>query len=584
MATGGPASFLLVDELFATGNDGFLAALMAFVDPEPLGRFAARWLDDRRPWARQQLLAYLDAPLRAYNHKPLIKRLFKGAEARGDDEVVAAFAAGFDRMVRRVRRRRGHWDPKLRSYVEEIRLASPRDTLTYLPESSYTNPRTLERVVYRQAEWRGKQLFTYHTRYYLRRRAWRYFRRMRHARPATYVPAVAGMLARYRDDDLAAAEHVLDSWSLVHACFGSHAAVSFTTHRARLAAGASVGGLPPSPASPELWADPAAARPVLGLVAAARSRVVRLWATDLLRRDHLPNLVGLPAADLVPLLLSDDEPVQALGAELLERAAGLSTLPFATWVQLLQAKSVPVLGTVAALARQHLRAEAVTLFEAVTLACSAAAPVALLGLHLLRQKPVATPAERRAVSHLADARSPAAAGEIVAYALGVLGAAGAYDVDFVLRFFDSLLAETRAAAWAWLTEATPGWDDATLWARLTESPHEDLRLRLVEALERRRTLPGTGPAQLAGLWTGVLLGIHRGGRRKLSALRQIADAVARHPDRAADLLPVLAVAIRSVRAPEARAGLAAVVSAVTARPELEPAVRRELPELELAST
>jgi len=584
MAAGGSASFLLVEELFATGNDGFLAALSAFVDPEPLGRFAARWLDDRRPWARQQLLAYLDAPLRAYNHKPLIKRLFKGAETRGDDELVAAFAVGFDRMVRRIRRRGGHWDRALREYVHGLRLSSPRDTLTLVPEVAYTNRRTGERVVQRPAEWRGAQLFTYHTRYYLRRRAWRYFRRLRFARPAAYVPAVAGMLGRYRDDDLAAAEHVLDSWSLMHACFGAHPAVSFTTHRARLAAGASIGTLTPSPAYPELWTDPAAARPVLGLVAAARSRVVRVWATDLLRRDHLPNLAGLPAADLVPLLLSDDEPVQALGAELLERAAGLSTIPFATWVQLLQAKSLPVLETVAALARRHLRPESVTLFEAVTMACSPAAPVALLGLHLLRGKPIATPAERRAISHLADARSTAAAPAITAYALGLLGTAAAYDVEFVLRFFDSLLAETRAAAWAWLTEATPAWDDATVWARLTESPHEDLRLRLIEVLERRRALPGTGPELLATLWTGVLLGISRGGRRKLSALRQIADAVGRHPDRMPQLLPVLAVAIRSVRAPEARAGLAAVVSAVAARPELEPAVRRELPELELAPT
>jgi hypothetical protein len=41
------------------------------------------------------------------------------------------------------------------------------------------------------------------------------------------------------------------------------------------------------------------------------------------------------------------------------------------------------------------------------------------------------------------------------------------------------------------------------------------------------------------------------------------------------------VAIRSVRFPEARGGLSAVVRAVDARPELEPLVSRYLPELKL---
>jgi hypothetical protein len=79
----------------------------------------------------------------------------------------------------------------------------------------------------------------------------------------------------------------------------------------------------------------------------------------------------------------------------------------------------------------------------------------------------------------------------------------------------------------------------------------------------------------------VLLGIHRGGRAKLTALRQISDAVKADPQNAEALLPVLSVALRSVRPAEARAGLAAVVAAVNARPELEPLIRQALPELAL---
>jgi hypothetical protein len=78
----------------------------------------------------------------------------------------------------------------------------------------------------------------------------------------------------------------------------------------------------------------------------------------------------------------------------------------------------------------------------------------------------------------------------------------------------------------------------------------------------------------------VLLGVHRGGRQKLKAVREIADAVAATPESAAQLLPVLGVAVRSVRGPEMRAGLGAVMSLLARRPELGDAVRARLPELQ----
>jgi len=92
-------------------------------------------------------------------------------------------------------------------------------------------------------------------------------------------------------------------------------------------------------------------------------------------------------------------------------------------------------------------------------------------------------------------------------------------------------------------------------------------------------LPGAGADELAPLWCSVLLGVHRGGRQKVEATRQIARALADDPSRAEKLLPVLAVAVRSVRPAEARAGLAALVAAVEARPELRTLVQEYLPEL-----
>jgi hypothetical protein len=85
----------------------------------------------------------------------------------------------------------------------------------------------------------------------------------------------------------------------------------------------------------------------------------------------------------------------------------------------------------------------------------------------------------------------------------------------------------------------------------------------------------------SALWSSVLLGIHRGGRAKLTALKQVSAAVARDPQNAGPLLPVLAVAVRSVRMPEARHGLAAVVQAVDAHPAIADAVKQHFPELEL---
>ena len=66
---------------------------------------------------------------------------------------------------------------------------------------------------------RGGRLFTNRTRYYLRRRAWRFFRWLGYARPAEYPAAIAPALQHYRDEDLEKGENILDSWALLNICF-----------------------------------------------------------------------------------------------------------------------------------------------------------------------------------------------------------------------------------------------------------------------------------------------------------------------------------------------------------------------------
>jgi hypothetical protein len=84
---------------------------------------------------------------------------------------------------------------------------------------------------------------------------------------------------------------------------------------------------------------------------------------------------------------------------------------------------------------------------------------------------------------------------------------------------------------------------------------------------------------LLPVWSSVLLSVHRGGRQKLKATAQIADALVARPERVHDLLPVLVAAVRSIRGPEQRAALAAVMRVVDQRPELTPEIESKLPEL-----
>jgi hypothetical protein len=118
-----------------------------------------------------------------------------------------------------------------------------------------------------------------------------------------------------------------------------------------------------------------------------------------------------------------------------------------------------------------------------------------------------------------------------------------------------------------------------LWSRLAETPHDDLRLRVIDFLQTQTQLPGADADKLENIWRAVLLGVHRGGRQKAKAVQQVAHAIVANPTQVENLLPVLAVAVRSVRGPEARAGLAAVVGLVTAQPQLAEAVQRHLPEM-----
>lgn len=582
------ASMLLVEECFARQSEGLVEALRLVTHPKVLAAFADRWKKDARPWARAQIFAYLDQPLDCPGHQPLVKHLFKDAEARKDDELMAAFLVAFDTLVRRVRRTNWKWDRATRSTYEVEMLGTPRDVLPLGVVNTYFDKKTGVRVTAGKAgaSVRGGKVFSHRTRQYLRRRAWRYFRWMAYARPETYAAAILPALRRYRDADLEKGENILDSWALLQVCFYGGDVIEFHSRHHRLREGRTLAELRAAPRFPEAWDKPETARAVLRLVTEAQATLVRCWAMDMFRGLKARAETTLSPDEILVMLDHADERVQQFGAELFEAQGGNERLPVTDWLRLLRTTNLTALATLCAAFEKYVSGERLTLDQCISLATARPVPVARLGFKLLQTRAVSA-SEQAALGRLADARCEAVAAALTTWALARVGAGDGYAMEATSGFFDSVLAATRGAAWGWLTTRTrdgkpiaaKAYGDPVLWSRLAETPFDDLRLKIVDHLALRLAAPELGADQLAPVWCAVLLGVHRGGRQKLKAVRELADAIARAPEKAASLLPVLAVAVRSVRGPEMRAGLAAVLGLVARRPELAAMVRERLPEL-----
>lgn len=577
------ASLLLVDECFAQADAGFLDALDQVHNAPWLASFADRWKQDPRPWARQQIFAYLGRPLARPGHQPLVKRLFKHAEANHDHELMAAFLVALDVIVRRVRRQHWRWDRATRTSYTEEALSLPRDVIPLKPEAISTHPKSGELLVIGTSGQRVRngRLFSHKTRQYLRRRAWRYFRWLGYGKPADYPAAVVQALRLYTDADLAKGEHILDSRSLLQICFYGCDAIEFGRRHVQLKPDHNLTELKAAPRFPEAWADNTSAALLFDLVPTARSRLVRMWAIDLLAqiRPRLTVPFQPDPEKILALLDHEEEEVVQFGAAQFETLTGLEKLPLSTWLKLLDTRSLTALATLGAAFLRHVSPERLSLEQIIRLALAQPVPVARLGRDLLSTRQL-TDADLPALADLADARCPSLAGELATWALSRIGTAGHYSADTASRFFDSLQSATRDAAWAWLLTPSAGYDDPVLWSRLSETPFEDLRLKLVDHLAERTGHSRLGADALAPIWCAVLLGVHRGGRQKLKAVRDIAETVSREPDRADSLLPILRVAVRSVRGPEMRAGLAAVMTLLDRQPQLAGAVRNALPELQ----
>jgi hypothetical protein len=606
------------EELYARGDAIFVDRLRRFHNADILGGFAARWFADRRPEARQMLRDYLSRPLNAYRHEVLVKRLFKMAEAANDDELMARFLVLFDRSVRRVKRKKSRWEAQTVDNRESVQAwlnqweGMKDGTSGFYPLGSrfYVYCRWSEDVIVLPRnttmlrdipQWWWQQnsreiwpqsrvhlerlrLFSVHTRHYLRRRAWRYFRKLGKDHPPQYVRAVTAALKLYEDADVADGLALLDNWGLVHILFHHCPALVTKAHGWTLAEGRLLAELRPAPKYESLWQ--ASPRAVFDLLREARCRPVRQWGIQWLRRDTNKMRDVATLKDWLGLLFHEDSEVAALAAEMLRDAPGLDRLSVERWLELLETPNALALEVLSELIAAHVRPERIGLEDAVRLASSRPLPLARLGFSWLQSKRPESVADCRALLRLAGAEAEPLRAEMVRWARGVLSASPHFQAEWLLEFLDSRHADVRTEGWRWLEAEPRAGESVALWQRLLESPYDDVRLRLATALEER--VRGRKPAVdrdkmdaelVRFLWASVLLNTHRGGRTKPLVVTQMVRRLERKPDEAKMLLPILAVALRSVRGPEWRAGLAGVAALVQRRPDLAAAVNQVFPEL-----
>jgi hypothetical protein len=666
MASGG--DWLLLYELMERGDPEFVDRLRAITDADALGRFAERWYTDPSPNARRLLLAYLERPLNAFRHEALIKRLFKHAEAAGDDAVMARFLVAFDRSVRRVMRKKRHFERvQVDTWEEAARLVAQWKDQGYdfvhrwdgggpgpgryramgrwsepvltapggstMPRGAMVDYRVGYDWVNRKyktveaPDWVGKlkldpkrfrnatvppesdrkklekfRLFSLRTRYYLRRRAWRYFRKLEKGatplafpptkgesdRSGRYIAAISQALVIYEDADVDSGLAFIDNWGLVHALFHQSPVLENRPRGWRLAEDHSLSELEPAPIFEEHWRS--SPRALYELVVRARCRPVRQWAVRMLGRVPAGARAGVSVEELFGLLGHADPEIVAAAINWLGESQDLVSVSPEQWLAVAESASPESLERLTEIMARQIAPDRVALGDAVRLAACRPLPLARLGLNWLRARTPAPDDDRRSLFLLLEAESEPLRPEILAWLRSALESSPAFEVEWVLEFLDSRHGDARAEGMTWFLGEPRLHDEVMLWQRLLESPHDDVRLPLAADLEARlKKGDGTldlslslDPDRLRLLWASVLLNVRRGGRVKPRVVELVAHRLGHRPEEAALLLPLLGVALHSLRAPERRAALIAVVRLVENRPETIPLVQRSFPELQWA--
>ena len=577
-------SSLMLEECYAAADDRFLDEWVRFSRPEYLGRFIERWMTDSRLWARQQLIEYLQRNLNFPGHEVVVKRMYKHLHFNGDHELLAHFMVAFDRFVRRGRINSSWWNRETRELIREEKLfAKSNKTLqneTGRTAESGTGKYKRTVSLPDRLNKPGNRLFSQRTRYHLRRKVWRHFRWLSYRDADAFLSAMTTAIVQYCDDDFALGENIIDNWSLMHVCYFHSDMLKFGAAHTNLRPGNSLADLSAAPYQPELWQRPDSSPYLLQIVTTANSALARVWAIELLQRDHRDATLRIEMHSLLRLLAHADPRVQQFALDIFELHQGLAHLPIKTWLELLDQCDHALLPIICAAMKKHVSAARLDTPQLIQLTSARPVPVTEFGFEFLKARHSERPLNNGELTSLSRVRCEAMAGEITTWALSILDKEF-YQTNDVVEFFDALSESMRNASMSWLElSGSRGYNDAALWARLVETPFDDVRLRIVECLHRRTKLPAAETDALAPIWCAVILGVHRGGRSKLKAISQVQAAILKQPARSTELLPVLAVAIRSLRLPERRSALAAVASIVREHPQFHVELQSLVPELQ----
>ncbi len=600
---------MVAEEQLERGSDDFVVELRRIHESDQLGSFAPIWFNDRRAASRRLLLRYLEMPFNCYRHESLVKRLLKLADAAGDDELMARFLVGFDRSLRRVKRKVFRYDGSTRQLWTEETLRVPSMTTMPRKDADVRFDEQHDAIVPRYLPPKKipqSRLFSTATRRYLRRRAWRYFRRLGKSDPKRYVSAIGSALLLYHDDDCRNGIELIDNWGLVHALFHHSSVLQVNASNWGLAEGQSLGNLKPAPAFSDAWKEHGGAA-LIALIGKSPCRAIRQWAIGMISELDTGAIAGVSLPTVLTWLSHGDAEISQLAVEMLERSTELSRLSTSDWIGLMGRANESVLDRVCQLVRQRVSVHDVPLAEIIRLSCMPPVPMARLGTEWLREKPVIGSSDCQEVLKVAGAECKAMRPTLVKLAMKKIDASGRSTVADSLEFLDSRYADVRTIGWDWVLGAETRRLDPELWQKLLESPYDDVRLKLVDILEsivsgsstfslgqlekrassrenwarsgRTRVSDRCDPNRVRTLWATVLLNIHRGGKQKPGVIRSIVAMLEAEPEEIDQLLPLLRTALRSVRRGEWRSALAGLVRLIEARPELSSRVQLLVPEL-----
>lgn len=584
-------SALALQVLLEEASPRLLDAVLDTDETALLRGLAERWYQDRRPEVRQSLHAYVDDGLLRPNHQPLAKRLFKLAEAAQDHETMAHMLVACDRMAQRRLVSRGWYDYQNRTYRErqEIRAHAniPRRSPTRnlkpvngrcpAPEPKrFVDPWTGKR---RTVETSHLATFTFRTRRYLARRAWRYFRSLSKADPVAYRDAITLALTLYEDQNLSESLQLLDAWGLVHALYHNSPLLVQARTGWEVNPGCALSDIGYAPYAAQVWTeDP---QPLFGLVARGRSKVVRCFALDQLRQHHASALSAVPLDQVRRFLISPHQEVMQFGAELFENAAGIELLSVAEWMGLLAIQNPFAMPIILRVFEKSVRPDRLDDPALIRLAGTTNGPAATLALSWLKDRRVDSGDALKARLVLALAPADTVRKAAAEWLCEILHTQTFGTPEHVRELLDANHQDVRTQALALLQRNSSFGRDVGLWVSMSETPYDDVRAHLLARLEAENQ--DLNANAMHRVWAAVLLAVHRGSRAKARAARQIATRLIKEPTRAEELLPLLAVSLKSLRRPEKTSAIAAVAKALFHHPGLQGLVKDHLPGLSVKS-